>query len=53
MASIDREGQFYVINIIQYLYLFHYQGLAKYPDCVSGTALSFYNKKRRDVIIPQ
>ncbi len=32
MASIEREGQFYVINIISYLYPFHYQGLAKYPD---------------------
>ncbi len=32
MASIDREGQFYVVTIIPYLYPFHYQGFAKYPD---------------------
>ncbi len=31
MASIDQEGQFHVINIIQYLYKLHYQRLAKYP----------------------
>ncbi len=29
MASIEREGQFYAVNIIPYLYPFHYQGLAK------------------------
>ena len=29
MASIDREGQFYVVNIIQHLYMLHHQALAK------------------------
>ncbi len=32
MASIDREGQFHVDNIIQDLYKLHQQRLAKYPD---------------------
>ena len=32
MASIDREGPFYVVNIIQYWYKLRNQKLAKYPD---------------------
>ncbi len=32
MASIDHEGQFYVVNIIQYWYKLHHQGLASYQD---------------------
>ncbi len=32
MASIDHEGQFYVVNIIQYWYKLHQKRLGKYPD---------------------